>query len=203
MSVQDFNSAAPPREMGALIEAGTLAIVVLTIRPGGVGEDGWLKNTKAGDAAMLDMEFTIDGGPNARRKLWSTGIVEGNGSSGHDTAVSITRSTVRGILESARGIMPGDESPAAMQSRQINGWGDLDGLRFPCRIGIEKGSPKDKAFPQGDKFADKNVMSIAIPPDDKDYVSPGPQTSTAPKAGAAQVAKPAAPVAKPSWAEAA
>lgn len=200
MSVQDFNSSEPPRAMGELIPNGTKAMFVLTLRPGGVGEDGWLKNTNAGDAAMLDMEFTIDGGPFAKRKIWSSGLIEGNGTSGHDTAVSITRSTVRGILESARNIKPGDESPAAMQGRQINGWGDLDGLRFPGVIGIEKGGLKDKNEPKGERYADKNTLSVPIAADDKDYVDPGPQQNRAPTPGGNSAAKAAAPVAKPAWA---
>jgi hypothetical protein len=206
MSVHDFNTATPAREFGVLMPAGTCAMVVLTLRPGGVGDDGWLKNTSAGDGAMLDMEFTIDGGPNNKRKFWGMGMVEGNGSSGHNQALDITRSTVRGILESARGVKASDESPAGVAGRQINGWGDLDGLRFPARIAIEKGGLKDKNEPKGDRFADKNVLSIAIPVDDPDYVSPGAQVSRAPGAGPASgqaAAQAAAPVAKPSWAEAA
>jgi hypothetical protein len=205
MSVQDFNNAEPARAMGELIPAGTMAMVSLTLRPGGVGDDGWLKNTKDGEAEMLDMEFTIDAGPNSRRKFWMNGMVEGNGTENHTKAIAITRGHVRGILESARGIKPSDDTPAAVAGRQINGWGDLDGLRFPCRIGVEKGGLKDKMIPNGDRFADKNTLSIAIAVDDRDYVSPGPQQTRAPgsaqtQASAAKADTPAAPVSKPSWA---
>lgn len=204
MSALDFNTADAPRAMGELIPANTPAMVVLSLRPGGHGDGGWLKNTKAGDGLMLDVEFTIDGGPHSRRKFWGTYVVEGNGSDGHNKAVSISRSTVRGILESARNINPADESEAAMVGRRLSGWGDIDGLRFPCRIGVEKGGLKDKAAgPTSERFADKNILSIAIPPGDKDYVDPGPQQAraAAPQGGfAAPAAQAAAPVAKPSWA---
>ena len=65
----DYTDAPPPRDM-ELIPHGTIATLVLHIRPGGVGEDGMLKRSKAGDAEMLDIEFIVADGPHKDRKFW-------------------------------------------------------------------------------------------------------------------------------------
>lgn len=198
-SMFDFNGAEPPRGQG-LIEAGTPAMVVMTLRPGGHGEGNWLKASKDGSCLMLDAEFVIDGGPHNKRKFWGLFVVEGE-TDGQKTAADISRGRLRGILESARGITPSDESADAMAARRIAGWGDLDGLRFPCRIGIEKGKAKNDG--SGESYADKNVLDAAITPDDPEYVSPGKQqasgrASAPPAANSGGSKAPAA--SKPSWA---
>jgi hypothetical protein len=204
MSNLDFNTAGPVRMMGELIPHNTCAMVVLTLRPGGHGEGGWLKNSKTGEALMLDCEFAIDGGPHNRRKFFGMMVVEGE-TEGQKQAVTISMSHLRAILESARGILPGDASDAAQAGRRIANWGDLNGLRFPARIAIERGKLKGAHAP-GEKYDDKNVLGCAITPDDKDYVSPGPQQPAAAPvavfaAAANQGGAAAAPaVAKPSWA---
>jgi hypothetical protein len=212
MSTMDFNTAGPARMMGELIPHNTPAMLVLTVRPGGRGADesdgGWLKASNDGNCLMIDAEFTVDGGPHAKRKFWGTMVVKAATdrtlTEGQQTAVSISMGHLRAILESARGILPGDASDAAQAGRRISSWGDLNGLRFPARIAIEKG----KLIPSGGgtKYDDKNILGCAITPDDRDYVSPGPQqpvaASVAVFASAAnQGGAAAAPaVAKPAWA---
>jgi hypothetical protein len=99
---------------------------------------------------------------------------------GQQKAATITRSRLRAMLESAHGIMPSDDSQAAVTKRQVAGWGAFDGLRFCARVGVEKS--KD---PQ---YADKNVL-FPLTPDDDRYISPGPQAN---RGGGAATAKPAA-----------
>src|SRR4051812_2789195 len=107
----DFNNAPEQRE-GGTIPDGTVAVVHLTVRPGNSGEGGWLKRSKAGDSEAMDCEFTIVEGPHAKRKFWSLFTVEGT-TEGHAKAAEISASRLRGILESAKGIRPDDESEAA------------------------------------------------------------------------------------------
>jgi len=58
----DYSDAPPARDL-ELIPHGTTATLVLHPRPGGVGEDGMLKRTRAGDAEMLDCELVVADGP--------------------------------------------------------------------------------------------------------------------------------------------
>lgn len=204
MTSFDFNEAEPQRAGGgSLIPDNTIALVVVKVRPGGVGPGGYLKRNNAGDAEMLDLEFTVDGGEFDRRKLWSNYVTSGV-TEGQEKAGSITRSRLRAMLESARGILPTDNSPDAIAARRANGWGDFDGLVFCAKIGVEPGGLKDKmAGPQSERWDDKNVIKAVITPDEAHYIAPSPQAKAAAAAqGAANSNAPAAAqaAAKPSWA---
>lgn len=190
----DFNNAEPQRE-GGLIPENTIAVCHLTVRPGGAGDGGWLKRSKDGSSMAIDAEFTIVEGPFAKRKFWVLFTVDGS-SEGHQKAAEISASRIRAIVESARGIRPDDESDTAKQGRRLNSWGDLDGIRFIGKIGVEKGK---------DGYKDKNTLWAAITPDRKDWqkveqVASPPMAPVGQAAAAVtQAAKPAA-AGKPSWA---
>ena len=136
----DYSSAPPPLDFAELIPAGTLASVLMRIRPGGAGEDGMLKRSKEGDCEMLDCEFVLIDGPYARRKFWGNLVLEGT-TAGHAQAAEISRGVLRGILESARNIRPDDLSDQA-RARRMASLKDFDNISFVARIGVEKGGPK-------------------------------------------------------------
>lgn len=192
----DFNNASEQRS-GDLIPEGTIAPVHLTIRPGNSGEGGWLKRSKAGDSSALDCEFTVTEGPQAKRKFWTLFTVEGT-TEGHGKAADISSSKIRAILESARGIRPDDESEAAKNARRLSTWGDLDGLRFVAKIGIEKGK---------DGYKDKNTLVEVITPDKKTWArieqvaKPAGTVTTIGAAANAAVANAAQAAGKPAWAQ--
>lgn len=204
----NFNDAEPQKTgFGELIPNGTIALVVMSLRPGGHGDGGWLKNSKSGESLMLDCEFTIEGGDYDRRKFWGNYVTEGQ-TEGQQKAAPISRSLLRAVLESAHGVDPGDTSDSAMEKRQVNGWGDFDGLRFCAKIGIEKGGLKDKmAGVDSERYSDKNVLREAVTSDNDLYLSPGKQSVATGVAANGNTAQKAAPKtaakasgAKPSWA---
>lgn len=186
----DFNEAERQQVPDSLIPHHTVAPVHLTIRPGGAGEGGWLKRNKDGNCLMLDCEFTVVEGQYARRKFWTLLTVEGE-TEGQQKAADISRSRLRAILESARGIDPADESEQAVSARRVNGFADFDGLRFWAVVGLEKGK---------DGYKDKNVLSAVVTPDRKGW-SKLEQAAQAPKAQSPNAAQPAKPATgRPSWA---
>lgn len=171
----DFNDAESNSNFDT-IPAGTVAPMVLTIKPGAVGDGGWLTTSDTSQYKWLNCEFTITEGPFRSRKFWQNMMIEGPS----EQAVNITRSTLRGILESARGIKANDESAEAKAKRVIQNYGDFSGMEFTGKIGVEKGK---------DGYADKNKLVAAVPGDAK-------ATATA-------AAKPAAntnATGKPAWA---
>jgi len=158
MSFYDFNDAQE-QVGGELIPAKTLAKVVCTIRPGGHGEHGWLTKSDSG-FEYLNLELTICSEPMAKRKIFQNAGV-GGVTDGHKKAAEITRSMLRAVLESARGINPKDESDKARQARQVKGFGDFNELEFAIEVGIEK----DKTG----QYSDKNKIQRVVTPDHKDY----------------------------------
>ena len=156
----DYSTAPPPRDLD-LIPHGTIATVVMHIRPGGAGEDGLLKRSKNGDCEMLDIEYVTVDGPYARRKFWENQIIVGTTSGQKDMAETY-RGTRKAILQSARGIKEGDQSPQA-RAVYMADLKDFDGLMFIAKIGVEKG--KAKTDGSGENYADKNVLAAVITPD--------------------------------------
>jgi hypothetical protein len=54
----DYNNAGAQRSFD-IIPDGTIVVAQMNIRPGGAGEDGFLKRSKDGGCEMLDVEFTV------------------------------------------------------------------------------------------------------------------------------------------------
>jgi hypothetical protein len=208
----DFNGAEPQQNASELIPAGTLVKVRLTIRPGSGGPEGWVTQSRISDAQYLNTEAVILEGPHAKRRVYTRIGLRGKGAQGaDDTYANRGRSLIRGILESARGIASKDTSDRARAARIIRGYGDLNGMVFLARIGVEK----DKTDPRDEG---RNVIAAAIGPEHADYARlmggapvaaqptpPGPVTQgtggAAPPWAAAEPAQPpAAGVNVPFWA---
>jgi len=147
----DFNNAESNSGFD-LIPLNTIAPMILTIRPGSRGEGGWETGSDTSTYTWLNCELTVTEGRYKGRKIWQ------NMMCGHpeaeNKAVNITRSTLRGILESARQIKPDDMSDDAKAKRIVSGFGDFSGLEFVGKIGIEKGK---------DGYDDKNKLVAAVP----------------------------------------
>ena len=77
MNSYDFNDADTQRKF-AVIPAGTIATVRMTVRPGSAGEGGWLRRSNDGNSEALDCEFVVLDGPFGKRKLWSLFTVAGS-----------------------------------------------------------------------------------------------------------------------------
>src|SRR5262249_59562213 len=95
-----------------------------------------------GEGELLDIKYVLGEGGQARRKFWGNQIVVGTTQGQKDMADAYTR--MRGkILQSARGIKDGDQSPQARAAYMAD-LKDFDGLMFIARIGVEKGGPNKK-----------------------------------------------------------
>ena len=162
----DLNDAEPQR--GGLIDP-CFAKIVGVLRPGGVDgpaptDRGLLKPSKSStDVLMLDWEFTVAEGPNARRKFWQTMVVAGGevDEKGQSKGWNITKSQLRAMVDSALGLNPKDESETARQRRMLRGFADLNGIGFVARIGVKK--DKDGKYP------DQNILAHVVTPDEKEW----------------------------------
>ena len=74
--------------------------------------------------------------------------------------------------------------------------GDLDGLRFIAKIGLQKGRPKNDGT--GENYADRNTIAMVVTPDRRDWhaveQTPRPTGPIAGDTGAV------VPITKPAWA---
>ena len=160
----DFNGADTQDAAFALIPAGTLVKIRLTVRPGSAGPDGWLTQSRTSAALYLNTEAVILEGPHTRRRIYTRIGYKGRGVNdrGEDTYANRGRSLLRGILESARRIRAGDQSDRARAARTVRSLGDLNGLELVVKIGIDK--DRDNPTSEG-----RNVIVAAIGPDHAEY----------------------------------
>lgn len=168
-----------------LIPSGTVAPMILTIKPGSVGEGGWLSTSDSSEWEWLKCEFTITEGPFRNRKFWQNMMINGP----KQVAIDITRSTLRGILESARKINPGDMGDDAKKKRIVSGYGDFSGMEFVGKIGVQEGKGG---------YEDSNVLTAAVPITSKAYAAAGSGSNDAPPA---EKQKAAASGGAPAWAQ--
>lgn len=167
----DLNDAQPQMApMGELIPDGTFAKVKMTIRPGGVNgstptDAGLLKASQSSDAKMLDSEFTVVSGPYARRKFWQNFTVAGGklDEKGQSKGWNISKSAFRAMVDSALGLDPKDESPAAKQKRVIQGLKQLDAIVFAARIMVEPAS--------NPQYRDQNKLANVVLPGEPQYAA--------------------------------
>jgi hypothetical protein len=183
----DFNDADTQRNV---IPAGTIATVRMTIRPGSAGEGGWLRRSKDGNSESLDCEFVVVDGPFTKRKVWSLFTVAGS-TPGHAEAAKISAGMLRAILESARGIKPDDKSDTAKEARRIKSYGDLNGLTFVARIGVE---------PPQNGYKAKNRLDHVVTPDEKAWHPAAQEPVAARPAEPGEHASTPAKINRPDWA---
>ena len=193
----DYSTAPPPRDF-ELIPRDTIVTLVTHLRPGGAGEGGLLKRSKDGGCEMLDVEYVVVDGTHARRKFWGNMVLAGT-TDGHAKAADISRGRLKQMLDSAHGLKPDDTSPQARTARTVR-LGQLQGLTFIAKIGIEKGAPKNDG--SGENWPDKNVLAAVITPDKRDWhpVEQPPPFNGGGGGAQAAPAETAAPIARPGWA---
>jgi hypothetical protein len=175
MNSYDFNDANIQRNFD-VIPDGTIATVRMKVRPGNAREGGWLRRSNDGLSEALD--------------FWTLLTVSGT-TEGHKEAAHISGTRIRAMLESARGIRPDDKSDAAKVARQITSYGELDGLSFIARIGVEPARKEYKA---------KNTLDFVITPDLTQWhaVAQAPKPAASPTA--APPANGPAKIERPKWA---
>ncbi len=185
----DFNGAEAQDAAFDLIPANILVKVSLTIRPGGAGPEGWLTQSRTSTALYLNTEAVVLEGPHARRRIYTRIGFKGKSVNerGEDTYANRGRALTRDILESARGIKATDQSEAARTARIIHSLGDLNGLDFVAKIGVEK----DRDNPDD---AGRNVIKAAIGPEHAQYAT---VMGAAPPAGMTVPPAPQTPPARP------
>ncbi len=185
------------------IPEGTIVDVLLTIRPGGAGPEGILKQSQRSDAQYLDCEYTVTNGEYERRKFWGNLTVAGGSldDKGQSKAGNISKRTIRALLESCYNIEPKDMSESAKAARTLSSYMDLNGLYAKVEVGIETYNDKDN-----------NKLSRVVTPSMPEYrqplgpegtvkaSAPAPTTQTDTQPSPQQVTSDQSGDEKPAWA---
>ena len=197
----DMNDAEPQKN-GELIQDGTFAKVTMTLRPGGTDgqgeiDRGLLKASAApgSDVLMLDAEFTLVEGPQARRKFWQMFTVAGGklDEQGQSIGWKISKSILRAMIDSALGLDPHDMSEAAKAKRILRGLGDLNGITFVAKIKVEASDDP--------RYAPSNKLDRVVVPNEPEWrkVMDGEVLAPSPSTRARSKAAPSTPAPQPAW----
>jgi hypothetical protein len=193
-----LSSAGEQRDL-TVIPEGTIVEARMKIKPGTLGEGGFLKRSQSGLSQHLDCEFdvTSEGEYHGRKFFATFTMVAEEDTANYATAINIARQTLCAILESGRGISPKDLSEAAAKVRDGATYEDFQGLKFIAQLGVRKGDPN----PKGGVFPDKNIIRRVITPDRVEWFQPAQDPRDHPSGMTTSPAAAAvpAPIRRPDW----
>jgi len=170
----DLNNVTPDEGNDfSLIPHGTIARAILYIKPQMDGvtipdlaQDAIFRQSATSSAKWIECEFTIIGGQFDKRKVWHNLFFDGDkkNASGVSMSKEIGLRTLRGLVDSAKGLSPADMSPEANALRQIPSLDAINGMEFCIKIAVEKGT---------NGYEDKNKMLAPITINQEGYIGGG------------------------------
>lgn len=169
----DFNQAEPQKERAyGPVPSGSRVLLELEImRPKNESQQMPFVAVSSKKLYMLWVELRVISGTYEGvkwRENWM--LPEGQQrvqlTPGQKTACRISFSRMRAIIEAARRVSPKDESPQANNRRNINSWLDLNGMKFPARVGIA-----DEGRTYNGKVYWDNIITSVVTPDKEEYAT--------------------------------
>lgn len=144
----DLNSAPTEQTAGtgAPIPPESIVWVELHIRypeDSQRGSDPAFTKAKSG-IEQINTELTVIQGRFKDRKIFHRFSVAGAVTPGQQKAVRISMAQLRALVEVYRGVTPDDASPKATEARKLADVSELEGMKFPIRVGCEKSNQVSK-----------------------------------------------------------
>lgn len=167
----DFNAAEEQREpVYGPVPAGSRVLLSMELmKPKNESQQMPFVAVSKNKLYMLWVRFTVVSGTYQGFK-WSENWMLPEGvqriqlTEKQKMACRISYSRMRSVVEAARGINPQDKSPQANSRRVLNDWLDLNGMRFPARVGI-----KDDGHEYNGRIYWDNQVQRIITPDNPEY----------------------------------
>jgi hypothetical protein len=155
-----------------VIPAGQIVRCAVKIRPGGIGEGGWLCQavTEKGTSQNLDCEFTVIDGSYKSRKLWQKYTLSGEPAATFAESARISLEALKALIESAKGIKAGDKSETATAARNIDNWGELNGAVVTVKLGVKAAEGN---------YAAKNSILFVLTPANPQWAAPTAEEAAA------------------------
>lgn len=134
-----------------------------------------LRKSSKTTAVWMKCKIFITDGPYKGRRFYHNMTVSGGklNNNGDSIAGNIAGTTIRGIVESSRGIRSTATDEASVRGRLIKEWSDIHGMNFIGKVEIE---------PKTEKYSARNKLDRALSADDKDYMQPSNGQTQAPAA---------------------
>ena len=179
----NFNNAPEQKETGdfSVIPNNSFVRLRLLVQVPKEGKESGLDmaHLSKSDKGNSYITFTgevVDGKFKGNEIRYQMYVVDGS-----EKATNISTAFLRGCLESSRGIDPNDTGPKAVSARQVNGWGDFDGLEIVAKIGIDP--PKNgKLYNNIKKAVTPDMLEYKMVKSGQDIISdePIPDVAAAP-----------------------
>ena len=174
MSFLNMNEAEQQKEIGP-IPSGTIVPMRVTLQKpkpeysytGPVPPElesirPYLTGKLETQIVFLNLELTVLAGQFEKRKVFTRMMLwSANPTEGQNKAIDITKSKLRALVESARGVKPDDNSPDANQKRILNSLNDINGMGVVVKVGTEK------AYRDENKTV--NNVSVFVTPDKPEW----------------------------------
>tara|TARA_R110000803_G_scaffold207884_1_gene276134 strand:+ start:39 stop:647 length:609 start_codon:yes stop_codon:yes gene_type:complete len=170
----DLNNITPDEGNDfSLIPHGTIVRVIVTIKPQMSGvvipdlsNQPIFRQSPHSSAKWVECEFTVIGGQFDRRKIWTNLFFDGDkkNASGVSVSKEIGLRTLRGIIDSSKGLRADDMTPDSNAKRQIAGLEALEGMELCIKVGVEKGT---------NGYDDKNKMLAPVLINQDGYIGGG------------------------------
>jgi len=167
----DLNDAEAQRDR-TLVPSGPYCLKI-AVKPGGAGEDRFLRLAKNLRSLMLELKYSVVGGDYAGKQIQDFITVDFDETDDPDlspiepdklenyrTSVRMGLSKQRAIIDSAYGLEPNDDSEAARAKRKLANYSALNGLKFYAQV---------EEKPARDGFGPRNYVDFVITPDLPDY----------------------------------
>jgi hypothetical protein len=153
----DFNEFT--HRENEMIPVGAIVKVRMTVRNGGYGPDLILTKSRGTGALYLNTMLFVSDGPYILRRIYHRfGVYS---SEYGNKWVEKGLGQLRAVLESARNILPLDESPEVQAKRRVASYKEFDGLEFVVKVGIET--------PKNPLYKTENCIREIITPDKAEY----------------------------------
>ena len=175
----DFGNAEEQRErINGPVPAGSIVLLKLEIqRPAKeeyAAKPGSYVSKSKGGLFLLNCMMTVAAGTYEgyhwyERFMLPEGMQRAPMNEGQKTACRISYSRLRAIVEAHRRVDPKDQSQRARTARNLADWMDLNGMMFPCRLGLEKEPRTYKKKDGSQGLAWDNRVGYVLPISDKRF----------------------------------
>lgn len=154
-------AAGPGASYGPIPPNSCVVVQLEVVEPSAdrAGREPGLTRSRYSPLEYCALRLTVVEGRYQGVSFWQNLSLEGAETPGQKKAVAINKRTMRQIIDAANGLHYADNSPRAAGIRNVSNLHDLDGITFPVRVGVDRGSVSRK---DPSRYYVTNTMAAVI-----------------------------------------